>query len=281
MFHRDGLFKKVTVAYADLTDYQSIERVVNEYEPEAVIHLGAQAIVGIANASPLGTFETNIRGTWNMLEACRLHDKAVKSIVVASSDKAYGSEPVPPYPEDLQLKGQNPYDVSKSCADLLSQSYGRTYGLPIAITRCGNFYGGGDLNFSRIVPSTILSAFNGEPPVIRSDGSFMRDYIYVKDAVSAYTLLTEKTEEKGFKGEAFNFSTDDRLSVLQMVQKILSLMGKEDLKPVIKNQVTNEIKEQHIDSAKARDILGWKSQWPFESSMKETIAWYRDYLSRL
>ncbi len=281
MFYRDGLYRNVTVAHADLTDYRSVERIVGEYEPEAVIHLGAQAIVGVANASPLGTFDTNIRGTWNLLEACRMHDRTVKSIVVASSDKAYGSQPVLPYSEDMPLRGQNPYDVSKSCADLLSQSYGHTYGLPVAISRCGNFYGGGDLNFSRIVPSTIRSAFHGEPPVIRSDGSFIRDYVYVEDAVSAYALLAEKTEEKGFRGEAFNFSTEERLSVLRIVEKILSLMGKDGLRPVIKNQAANEIKEQHLNSAKARDVLGWKSQWPFEKGLKETIAWYGEYLSRL
>lgn len=280
MFFSEGLDKKVTIAMGDLKDYSTVERVVNEYEPECVIHLGAQAIVGIANNSPLGTFESNIQGTWNLLEACRLHDKTIKSLVVASSDKAYGDQDKLPYTEESPLNATNPYDVSKACEDMISRSYGLTYGLPITISRCGNFFGGGDLNFSRIVPSTIKSAYENKNPVLRSDGTCIRDYIYVLDAVSAYEFLAEKTEEKKFNGEAFNFSNEVQLTVLELVEKILDLLDKKDLKPKLGKPVKNEIKNQHLSSKKAREVLGWKSSWTIEDGLKETIDWYIDYFNK-
>lgn len=280
MFFSEGLNLKVNVAMGDLSDYSSVERVINEYEPEVVIHLGAQTIVGIANNSPIGTFKSNILGTWNLLEACRLHDKQVESIVVASSDKAYGDQEKLPYTEESPLNAKNPYDVSKACADMLSRSYGSTYGLPISISRCGNFFGGGDLNFSRLVPSTIKSAYENKNPTIRSDGSPVRDYIYVKDAVSAYEILSEKTEEKKFHGEAFNFSNEIQLTVLELTNKILKLMSKENLKPEIKNEAKNEIEKQHLSSKKAREVLGWKSKWGIDKGLEETINWYVDYFKK-
>ncbi|MFH2101557.1 MAG: GDP-mannose 4,6-dehydratase [Candidatus Micrarchaeota archaeon] len=280
VFFTDGLERKVNIARADLNDYLSVERIINEYEPEVVIHLGAQAIVGIANRSPLGTFESNIKGTWNLLEACRVHDNLVKSVVVASSDKAYGEQEKLPYVEGAPLQGSNPYDCSKSCADLLSQCYGKTYGMPVGISRCGNFFGGGDLNFSRIVPGTIRDAHLNRAPVIRSDGSFIRDYIYVKDAVSAYKALAQKTDEKQFHGDAFNFSNEIQLTVLQMMEKILGMCGKSSLKPVIKNEAKGEIKAQHLDASKAREVLGWESEWEIDRGLKETIDWYNEFFSR-
>ncbi|HID72304.1 TPA: NAD-dependent epimerase/dehydratase family protein, partial [Candidatus Micrarchaeota archaeon] len=193
---------------------------------------------------------------------------------------AYGEQEKLPYLEDAPLQGSNPYDCSKSCADLLSQSYGKTYSMPVGISRCGNFFGGGDLNFSRIVPGTIRSAYRNEAPVIRSDGSFIRDYIYVKDAVSAYKVLAEKTEEKKFNGEAFNFSNEIQLTVLQMMEKILSMCGKADLKPVIRNEAMGEIKAQHLDASKARELLGWKSEWEIDRGLKETVEWYDAFFRR-
>ncbi|MBU0591471.1 GDP-mannose 4,6-dehydratase [Candidatus Micrarchaeota archaeon] len=279
-FFTEKICDKVNLANGDLVDYPSVERVINEYEPEIVIHLGAQAIVGTAKRSPLGTFESNIKGTWNVLEACRVHDSLVKSIVVASSDKAYGDQEKLPYTEASPMMGTNPYDASKSCADLISQCYGKTYSLPLSISRCGNFFGGGDLNFSRIVPGTLKSAYADEAPTIRSDGTYIRDYIYVKDAVSAYKVLAKATAEKQFHGEAFNFSNEIQLTVLQMVGKILKACGKENLNPVVQNKATNEIKNQHLDASKAKKILGWKSEWGIDDGLKETAEWYHNYFSK-
>lgn len=280
MFFSDKTDSKVNIVHAELEDFFALERVLNEYEIETVIHLGAQTIVGLANNSPLGTFNSNIMGTWNVLEACRLHDKTVRSIVVASSDKAYGEQERLPYTEDSPLQGRNPYDVSKSCADLIAQSYGKTYGLPVSISRCGNFFGGGDLNFSRLVPGTIRSLYFGKNPAIRSDGSYIRDYIYVEDAVSSYETLTEKTELNNFHGEAFNFSNEVQLTVLQMVEKIIDRMGKKELKPVIKKEVKGEIRNQHLSARKAREVLGWKSEWEIDNGLDETIKWYVSYFNK-
>ena len=279
-FYKEKMYKKVTCARGDISVYSDVERIINEYEPEIIFHLGAQAIVGTANRSPLGTFESNIKGTWNVLEACRIHDSMVKSVVVASSDKAYGEQKKLPYTEDSPLIPSNPYDVSKSCTDMLSQSYGKTYHMPISISRCGNFFGGGDLNFNRIVPSTIKSAYHNEQPVIRSDGTYIRDYIYVKDAVSAYEVLAKQTEEKKFLGEAFNFSNEIQLTVLEMVEKILKVCGKENLKPIIQNKVSGEIKAQHLDASKARKLLGWKSEWGIDDGLKETVQWYSGFFKK-
>ncbi len=277
MFFSEGLDKKVNIARAELEDLYSIERIINEYEPEIVIHLGAQTIVGIANNSPMGTFNSNIKGTLNLLEACRLHDKTVKSVVVASSDKAYGEQKQLPYTEESPLLATNPYDVSKSCTDMLARSYALTYNLPITISRCGNFFGGGDLNFSRIVPGTVKNAYFGKNPIIRSNGKYIRDYIYVKDAVNAYLTLAEKTQTLSLRGEAFNFSNEVQLTVLELTNKILHLMNKENLKPIIKNEAKNEILNQHLSSKKAKKILDWESKWKIEDGLKETIDWYINY----
>ncbi|MBU2637746.1 MAG: GDP-mannose 4,6-dehydratase [Nanoarchaeota archaeon] len=267
----------VNCVYGCLTNYHLIERALNEYEIDTVFHLGAQAIVTTANRSPLSTFDSNIKGTWNVLEAVR-NSKLVKGVVVASSDKAYGTQKVLPYTEDAPLQGEHPYDVSKSCADLLAQSYHKTYGLPVGITRCGNFFGGGDLNFNRIVPGTIKSILHNEVPIIRSDGTYIRDYIYIKDAVNAYKLLAEHVGKPNIKGNAFNFSYNNKLNVLEIVNTIIRLMGS-DLKPKILNDASGEIKHQYLSSEKARAVLGWEPTYSVEEGLQETIAWYREFFA--
>lgn len=271
----DGEKLKINIVSGSLEDLQLLERALGEYEIDTVFHLAAQAIIGIANRNPISTFNANIMGTCNLLEACR-RSPLVKNIVVASSDKAYGDQEVLPYNEDMPLKGCHPYDVSKSCADLIAQTYHKTYGLPVCITRCGNLYGGGDLNFNRIVPQTIKSVLNNEAPIIRSDGTFIRDYIYVEDAALAYILLSEKMDELDLYGEAFNISTEIRFTVLELVNKILELMGSE-LKPVILNQGSNEIKNQYLSTKKAKEILGWKPKYTMDEGLKLTIDWYKNY----
>lgn len=226
--------KKMNIVQGALEDLPVIERALGEYEIDTVFHLAAQAIVGVANRNPVSTFEANILGTWNVLEACRKHP-LIKRVIVASSDKAYGDQENLPYDEDMPLQGKHPYDVSKSCADLISHTYFHTYGLPVCITRCGNLYGGGDLNFNRIIPQTIQLVLNGEAPEIRSDGTFVRDYFYIEDAVQAYLLLAEKMEEHNLAGEAFNFSNEIQLTVLELVEKILKKMNS-NLKPKVLNQ---------------------------------------------
>lgn len=260
-------------------DIQLLERTLNEYEVESVFHLAAQTIVGIANRGPLSTFESNIRGTYNLLEACRRIGN-VKSIVVASSDKAYGVHEKLPYDESFGLQGTFPYDVSKSCADLITNCYHKSFGLPVCVTRCGNFFGGGDLNFNRLVPGTIRSALKGEPPVIRGDGKSIRDYIYIKDAVEAYLLLAEEMETQPIKGEAFNFSNEIQKTSLEMVAMILRLTGREDLQPSILATASNEIPCQYLSSKKARDVLKWNCRYSLDEGLKETIAWYSDFFSR-
>jgi CDP-glucose 4,6-dehydratase len=249
--------------------------VVNEYEIESVFHLGAQTIVTIANRSPIATFRSNIQGTWNILETCR-QISTVKRIVVASSDKAYGDQKHLPYDEDSPLEGRHPYDVSKSCADLICRSYFETYNLPVCVTRCGNLFGAGDLNFNRIVPGTIRSLYRGENPVIRSNGMFLRDYFYVNDAVNAYVHLAEKMDEKKLHGEAFNFSTESPKTVLEVVNTISALMGS-TLEPFILNTAINEITDQYLSAKKARDLLKWSAGSTFEEGMKSTIIWYKKF----
>ncbi|GAB4544723.1 MAG: GDP-mannose 4,6-dehydratase [Thermodesulfovibrionia bacterium] len=275
-FILSDLHRKTTVVRGEIEDYFLLERVLNEYEIEVVFHLAAQTIVEIANRNPISTFETNIRGTWNLLEACR-RNIHVKKIIIASSDKAYGSQEELPYDEKMPLKGNHPYDVSKSCADLIAYTYYNTYNLPLCITRCGNFYGGGDINFNRIIPGTIRSVIYGEHPIIRSDGSFIRDYIYIKDAVSAYILLAEKMDDNMIHGEAFNFSNELQITVLDLTKKILSLMGREDLQPIIKNEAKNEIRHQYLSSKKAKEVLGWCPEYTPDKGLKETIAWYQEF----
>lgn len=275
-FYRLGLADRVMTVEGPLEDYDLLERVLNEYEIEAVFHLAAQTVVGIANDNPRSTFSSNITGTWNVLEAAR-RARRVKAIVLASSDKAYGTQAELPYREDAPLIGRHPYDVSKSCADLLAQMYWDTYGLSVAITRCGNFYGGGDLNFNRIVPGTIRSLINGERPIVRSDGTYVRDYFYIKDAVIAYVMLGEALLAGRIRGEAFNFSNELQVTVLDLVTLISRLMGQSDLKPMVLNEASHEIPHQYLSAEKARTQLGWKPQYTLEQGLQETIAWYRAF----
>lgn len=261
--------------FGALEDLPLLTRAINEYEIDTVLHLGAQPIVGIANRNPVSTFEANIRGSWNLLEACR-QVSTVKRIVVASSDKAYGEQPRLPYDEGMSLQGMHPYDVSKSCTDLISQTYHNTYGTPVCITRCGNFFGGGDLNFSRIVPGTIRSVAEGKRPVIRSDGTLIRDYVYVRDVALFYLHLAEAMENKEIHGHAFNYSTESQLTVLDITKLILKLM-KSDLQPDVLNEAKGEIPHQYLSSAKARDMLRWSSHITIEEGLKETIDWYLNY----
>jgi len=275
-FYRLGLDRRIAVVRGSVEDYPLISRILHEYEIEVVFHLAAQSIVGIANAGPLSTFSTNIGGSWNVLEACR-DSKLVRAVVVASSDKAYGTQEVLPYREDMPLIGRHPYDVSKSCVDLIAQAYWHTYRLPVAITRCGNFYGGGDLNFNRVVPGTIRSIFDGQAPVIRSDGSPRRDYIYIQDAVNAYVLLAEKVLDGTAVGNAYNFSNERPLNVLELTTMIGRLMGRPDLEPVVRNVTTNEITDQFLSAETARRQLGWRPEYTLEAALLETIAWYRGF----
>ena len=273
-----GMAEKVKIVRGDVQDQALAERIIGEYEIDTVIHLAAQTIVTIANRNPISTFESNIRGTWALLEACR-RAPTVKQIVVASSDKAYGDHDSLPYNEGTPLKGAHPYDVSKSCADLIAQSYAETFGLPVVITRCGNFYGGGDLNWNRIVPGTIRSIIRGQRPVIRSDGNFVRDYFYVEDGAAAYTLVAERLAgAPALKGQAFNFSNETQVTVLELVNRILKLMDS-DLEPDIRNEATNEIRHQYLSAARAREVLGWKPLFTLDRGMQQTIEWYKDFLN--
>lgn len=270
------LARRVVMARGDVCDQDFLERAIGEYETDTVIHLAAQTIVGIANRNPISTFETNIAGAWRLFEACR-RSPSVKQIVFASSDKAYGEAEILPYDETTPLNGLHPYDASKSCADLIAQTYAKTWGLPVAVTRCGNFFGGGDLNWNRIVPGTIRSVLRGERPVIRSDGTLIRDYIYVEDAVSAYMALARGlAENRELAGRAFNFSTETPMSARQIVDAILRLMDS-DLEPVVLNQATNEIPQQYLNATRARTELGWTAAFGLEEGLRRTINWYRQY----
>jgi CDP-glucose 4,6-dehydratase len=265
--------ENVSIVQGEVEDRDVLERALGEYEVEVVFHLAAQTIVGIANANPVSTFESNIRGTWNLLEACR-RTPHIKSIIVASSDKAYGEQTELPYHEGMPLQGRHPYDVSKSCADLIAQTYAATYDLPVGITRCGNFYGGGDLNWNRVVPGTIRSAFRGERPIIRSDGQYIRDYLYVEDGAAAYMLLAEHLVSRPeLTGMAFNFSGEIHMNVLQLVQKILQKMGS-DLTPEVQNHPLKEIRQQYLNAQRARDLLDWAPEFTIDQGLERTIAWY-------
>ena len=279
LLRSEALMKGVTLVHGDVVDRETLERAIGEFEIDTVIHLAAQTIVATANRNPVSTFESNIRGTWSLLEACR-RSPTVQQIVLASSDKAYGDSDVLPYDESTPLVGKHPYDVSKSCADLIAQSYATTYGLPVAVTRCGNFYGGGDLNWNRLVPGTIRSVLRGRPPVIRSDGNYIRDYFYVEDGAAAYMLLAERmASDRALIGEAFNFSNETQMSVLEMVGRILRVM-ESTLEPEIRNEATNEIRHQYLSAAKARTTLQWKPIFTIEDGLAHTVRWYREFLER-
>lgn len=276
-FVRARLNDRVKVVNGDVRSQSLLERVLGEYEIDTVIHLAAQTIVGIANRNPVSTFKTNIEGTWALLEACR-RSPTVKQIVIASSDKAYGEHKHLPYNEDAPLMGRHPYDVSKSCADLIAQSYAVTYGLPVSITRCGNFYGGGDLNWNRLVPGTIRSVLRGQRPVIRSDGKFVRDYFYAEDGAAANMLLAERmAANPNLSGQAFNFSNESQMTVRELVGRILGLM-RSDLEPEVRNEAVNEIREQYLSAHKARETLGWKPVFTLDEGLRRTIDWYREFL---
>ena len=274
---RSRRVEQVNTVRGDIIDRELIERTLGEYEVDVVFHLAAQTIVGIANRNPVSTFSTNIEGTWNLLEACRRSPK-VASIVVASSDKAYGDQESLPYNETMPLQGRHPYDVSKSCADLIAQTYAVSYNLPVAITRCGNFYGGGDLNWNRVVPGTIRSVIRGERPIVRSDGNFVRDYFYIEDGAAAYMLLAERLAfDAALRGQAFNFSNESQVSVIEMVDLILRKMSS-SLRPEVLNQASNEIRHQYLSAERARTVLDWRPQFTLESGLERTLAWYREFL---
>jgi CDP-glucose 4,6-dehydratase len=274
---RSRVLEQVKVVRGDIRDRDTLERAIGEYEADTVIHLAAQAIVSIANRNPVSTFESNIQGTWNLLEACR-RSPSVKSIVIASSDKAYGDQERLPYCEDAPLQGRHPYDVSKSCADLIAQTYAHTYGLPVAVTRCGNFYGGGDLNWNRIVPGTIRSVVRGERPIIRSDGQNVRDYFYVEDGAAAYMLLAEQLHGRPeLRGQAFNFSNETETTVIELVRRVLNAM-QSDLQPVVLNEASNEIRLQFLCAAHARRTLPWAPLFTLDEGMRRTVAWYTEFL---
>lgn len=277
-FFRSGDSSRVSVVNGALQDFAAIERAINAHEIDTVFHLGAQTIVGAAQRNPWGTFESNVRGTYNLLEACRLHSGLVKRVVVASSDKSYGEAARLPYVEETPLNAGNPYDVSKACTDIIARSYAKSYGLPVAVARSGNTYGGGDLNWSRVIPGTIRSLLAGERPVIRSDGKFVRDYVYVKDAAAAYVRLAERLSDDRVRGGAFNFGTQRPATVLDVVRAISRLMGQEHVKPDIRDEAAGEIRSQYLSSAKARRVLGWKPEYNLEAGLRETIAWYRGLL---
>jgi len=275
---RGGLMERIDVVQGCVENYHLLERSLAEYEIQTVLHLAAQTIVGTANRSPLSTFETNIKGTWCLLEAAR-RCGGNPHVIVASSDKAYGDQSVLPYVEEAPLQGRHPYDASKSCTDILALTYHHTYKLPVCVTRCGNFYGGGDLNWNRIIPGTIRSVLRGDRPLIRSDGTYIRDYFYVRDGAAAYLHLAERmARQPEVIGHAFNFSTETQVTVLDMVQRILGLMGSH-LTPNVKGEASNEIIHQWLSAAKARQMLAWRPQFTLDEALLETIAWYQDFLA--
>ncbi len=275
--YQSRMIDKVTVVSGDLCDQAVLERALGEFEINTVMHLAAQTIVGIANRNPVSTFEANIGGTWKLLEACRRSPK-VGQIILASSDKAYGEAKVLPYTEETPLEGRHPYDVSKSCSDLIAQTYAVTYKLPVVITRCGNFYGGGDLNWNRIIPGTIRSVLRDQRPLIRSDGSFVRDYFYVEDGAAAYMFLAEQLARRPeLAGSAFNLSTEIQLSVLDIVRQVLREMHS-TLEPEILGEASHEIPHQYLSARKARELLNWQPLFTLEEGLRRTIAWYTNYL---
>jgi CDP-glucose 4,6-dehydratase len=271
---RDGLLSKVAIVHGSLSDFDLMRRALAEYAIQDVFHLAAQTQVGVAKLDPVGTLEANVRGTWNLLDAARLQGNV--QVIAASSDKAYGDSDSLPYDEGHPLQGRFPYDVSKSCMDLICRMYAHTYRLPVAVARCANLFGGGDLNPSRLIPGAIKATLEGQPFVIRSDGKFVRDYLYVEDAVDAYLSLAERLRDTpSLAGEAFNFGLGERYTVLDIVDHILTTLNRKDLIPVILNQASGEIREQYMSSDRARDVLGWTPAHDLSSGLAKTVAAYR------
>jgi CDP-glucose 4,6-dehydratase len=271
---KDGWLSKVIVVRGAITDESLLRRSFAEYGVRSVFHLGAQTLVGVAKIDPVGTLEANVRGTWLLLEAAR--QAKVEQTLVASSDKAYGDSEQLPYFEDHPLQGRFPYDCSKSCTDLITRMYAHSFGIRTIIARCGNLYGGGDLNFSRLIPGVILSTLRGEPFLIRSDGLFVRDFLYVEDAALAYLRLAEGLHANpALAGEAFNFGLEQRSTILDITRQVLALMGRPELEPVVQNIASSEIRAQYLDAGKARRVLGWQPTFGFEEGLRRTIDWYR------
>ena len=276
LFGMEGMADQVTTVQGSLEDLPLLRRTLAEYSIHTVFHLAAQPLVGVAKLDPVGALQANVLGTWNVLEAART--TGVKETVVASSDKAYGISADLPYLETHPLQGVYPYDVSKSCADLISTMYARTYGKAVGVMRCANLFGGGDLNFSRTIPGVIQSTLRGQQFRIRSDGTCVRDFLYVKDAALAYMTVAEGlARHPELAGEGFNFSMAVKLTVLDVVGQVLRLMGREDLEPVIENQAKAEIQEQYMNCDKARRIFGWQPEYRMEDALRETIDWYTGY----
>jgi CDP-glucose 4,6-dehydratase len=275
---RSGDVTRCTVFNGVVEDYWTLERAISLHEAAYVFHLAAQTIVGVAHRNPFTTFEANVRGTYNLLEACRVHGSLVRGVVVASSDKAYGEVEELPYVETMALRGRHPYEVSKSCTDLIATSYAHTYDVPVAIARCGNIYGGGDLNWSRIVPGTVRALLRGAQPELRSDGTFRRDYIYVKDVARAYMLLGERIADPAVRGQAFNFSDESPLAVLDMVAAIGRAVGTR-VDPTIRDIAQGEIRDQYLDATKARTVLDWRATYDLDTGLRETVDWYRALLA--
>jgi CDP-glucose 4,6-dehydratase len=273
------LRRRVTVINGSVEDFALIERTINEYEIEAVFHLAAQAIVGAANRSPISTFEANIRGTYALLEACRL-SPLVKRVVVASSDKAYGTHQDLPYTEDYPLHGLFPYDASKACTDILARSYAHSFATPVAVSRFANIYGPGDMNLSRIIPGTIISVLRDQPPVIRSDGTPIREFVYVDDVANGYLSLAEKIDE--VIGEAFNFGAGEQVTMLDLVERIIKLSGK-NLRPnvLLQRKIEREIDAQYLSSEKVEKRLGWRAKTGLDEGLRLTMEWYREHLHEI
>ena len=276
---RSGTIKQIRVVRGGVEDYDLVHRLLNEYEVDTIFHLAALTIVPIAYRAPLTTFESNIKGTWVILEAAR-NSPLINRVILASSDKAYGSQKELPYTEEMPLLAQYPYDVSKACAEMLASTYYHTYNLPVAVTRCANLYGGGDLNFNRLVPEVIRAALLGERPVIRSDGLMRRDYLFVRDAANAYLTLAEKLDTLALQGEAFKFGMDNPISVLEMTRLIISLSQHPELEPIVEGRDLKEIQDQYLCSDKAREILGWRPQHTLREGLGQAMAWYQDYFAQ-
>jgi CDP-glucose 4,6-dehydratase len=276
---RSGMIQHIHQVSGELLNYELLRQTLANQQIDTVFHLAGQTIVGVANQDPVTTFETNVRGTWLLLEAVR-QTPTVREVIVASSEKAYGEQSQLPYLEDSPLLGRHPYEVSKACADIIARSYAHTFGLAVGVTRCSNLYGGGDLSWNRLIPGTIRNVLSGQRPVIRSDGTFRRDYLYVADAVLGYLTLAEVLDKSDIRGEAFNFGSGNPVSALEVVQTIVSSSGRIELEPIILNEVKNEIQEEYLCPDKAKKVIGWQPEYTLENGIRETMTWYKSYLNR-